>query len=119
MVLQFKNDSTGTPPCEINVGNGQYYLDGNGGAWHYNIGPAVTGTPIDIAVQVTFSSSVGGSSMSAWYNGSQTVNNAQPAGSGTLYSGQTSYLKTGIYRDTAISDAGTRYLDSLVIGTPA
>lgn len=119
VVTQFRNDSDGSPPCEIKVGHGQYYLDGNNGAWHNDIGPAVTGQPIDIAVRVTFSADPAASVMDAWYNGAQTVTGAHPKGAGTLYDGQSGYLKTGIYRSPAIGEAGTRYLNSLVIGTPA
>jgi polysaccharide lyase-like protein len=119
VVMQFKNDGTGSPPCEIKVGHGQYYLDGNNGSWHYDIGPAVTGQPIDIAVQITFTADPATSVLNAWYDGTQSVTDEHPAGAGTLYSGLSSYLKTGIYRDTAIGDDGTRYMTSLVIGTPA
>jgi hypothetical protein len=119
VVLQFKNDSTGSPPIEIKVGDGQYYLDGNSGAWRYDIGPAVTGRAIDVTVRVAFSTDPAQSWIDAWYNGTQTVTAAQPKGSGTLYSGQSSYLKAGIYRDTGISQAGTRYLLGMSVGTPA
>lgn len=119
VVLQFKNDGDGSPPCEIKVGHGQYYLDGNGGSWQQDIGPAVTGPPVDIAVRILFSSDPGTAVMDAWYNGEQTVSGAHPVDAGTLYPGLSSYLKTGIYRDPAIGEAGTRYLTRLMIGTPA
>ncbi|GHJ50602.1 hypothetical protein Cs7R123_79440 [Catellatospora sp. TT07R-123] len=118
VVMQFKNDSTGSPPIEIKIGHGKYALDGNNGAWSYDIGNAVTGVPITITVRVTFSANAGTAVMDAWYNGVQTVSGQHPKGAGTLYSGQNSYLKTGLYRSTAISQAGARYMKSLVIATP-
>lgn len=118
VVLQFKNDGDGSPPCEIKIGNGQYALDGNSGAWSHDIGPAVTGQRIDIAVRIVFSSDPAVASLDAWHNGTQTLTGAKPEGAGTLYSGLSSYLKTGIYRNSDIGEAGTRYLDSLTIGTP-
>ena len=119
IVMQFKNDGEGSPPCEIKVGNGQYTLDGNEGAWHHDIGPAVTGEPIDIAVRIVFSADPEVATMDAWHNGTQTLEGAKPEGAGTLYEGLGSYLKTGLYRDTSIGEAGTRFLDNLAIGTPA
>jgi len=119
VVMQFKNDADGSPPCEIKIGNGQYTLDGNSGAWHYDIGPAVTGEPHEIAVRVTFSEDPAKAVMDAWYDGEQTVEAAHPEGAGTLYPGQSSYLKTGIYRSPSISEAGTRHMTGLEIGTPA
>ena len=97
-ILQFKNDGEGSPPCEIKIGNGNYLLDGNSGAWAYDIGPAVTGEPIDIAVRIVFSADPDTAVMDAWHNGEQTVTGAKPEGAGTLYEGLSSYLKTGIYR---------------------
>lgn len=118
VVLQFKNDGEGSPPCEIKIGHGQYYLDGNGGAWHHDIGPATAGEPIDVAVRIVFSADPTASTMDAWHNGVQTLTGALPEGAGTLYEGLGSYLKTGLYRSTGISDTGTRFLTSLAIGTP-
>ncbi len=118
VIMQFKNASTGSPPVEIKIGHGKYFLDGNNGAWHYDIGDAVTGRPITITVRIKFSTNASVAVMDAWYNGNQTVFGQHPRGAGTLYSGQSSYLKTGIYRSTAISQAGTRYMKSLIIGTP-
>ncbi|AJE80471.1 hypothetical protein SLNWT_0095 [Streptomyces albus] len=119
VVMQFKNDGEGSPPCEIKVGNGVYALDGNSGGWHVDIGPAETGKPIDITVQITFSADPGKAVIDAWYAGEQTITGYHPDGAGTLYEGLSSYLKTGIYRDTSIGEAGTRFLTELVIGTPA
>ncbi|WP_165777538.1 heparin lyase I family protein [Amycolatopsis antarctica] len=119
IVLQFKNDGEGSPPCEIKIGHGVYALDGNSGAWSHDIGPAITGEPVDIAVRIIFSADPAVAAMDAWHNGTQTLTGAKPEGAGTLYEGLGSYLKTGLYRDSAISEAGTRYLDSLTIGTPA
>lgn len=118
VILQFKNDGEGSPPCEIKIGNGKYSLDGNSGGWSHDIGPATTGEPIDIAVQIVFSADPNVATIDAWHNGTQTVTAAKPQGAGTLYEGTSSYIKTGIYRDSAIEGAGTRFLDTLTIGTP-
>ncbi|MEH1163888.1 FG-GAP-like repeat-containing protein [Micromonospora sp. CPCC 205539] len=118
VVMQFKNNSTGSPPIEIKIGHGKYYLDGNNGAWSYDIGDAVVGQATTITVRVKFSTNASVATMDAWHNGTQTVFGEHPRGAGTLYSGQSSYLKTGLYRSTGISQAGARYLKSLIIGTP-
>ncbi|NKI42169.1 heparin lyase I family protein [Streptomyces physcomitrii] len=119
VVLQFKNEGTGSPPCEIKIGGGQYLLDGDSGGWHHEIGPAVTGQPVDIAVRITFSEDPAKSAIDAWYNGEQTLSGVFPEGAGTLYPGLSSYLKTGLYRSPGIQEAGTRHLTRLLIGTPA
>ncbi|WP_367124395.1 heparin lyase I family protein [Streptomyces phytohabitans] len=119
VVMQFKNEGEGSPPCEIKIGNGVYALDGDSGGWHVDIGPAETGRPIDITVRITFSADPATAVIDAWYGEEQTVTAYHPEGAGTLYDGLTSYLKTGLYRDPSIGEAGTRLLSSLVIGTPA
>ncbi|MEV0459965.1 FG-GAP-like repeat-containing protein [Catellatospora methionotrophica] len=118
VVLQFKNASTGSPPVEIKIGHGKYYLDGNNGAWHYDIGDAVGGRSTTITVRIKFSVNAATAVVDAWHNGNQTVFGQHPKGAGTLYAGQSSYLKTGLYRSTAIGQAGERFMKSMIIGTP-
>jgi hypothetical protein len=49
-------------------------------------------------------------------NGDQVISDYHPKG-GTLYPDEVSYLKTGLYRSSDISDEGTVYYDDFVIAS--
>jgi hypothetical protein len=114
VITQFKNDGEGTPPLELKVQNGKFVLDGDGGAFSKVVGDATPGQWTHLALQVKFSSSDG--TVSAWQDGVQKIADFAPP-SGTMYAGKDSYVKTGIYRDTSIEQAGKLSFGSWAIGT--
>ncbi|MCD2192089.1 polysaccharide lyase [Actinomycetospora endophytica] len=123
VVAQWKNFGDGSPPIEVKVGNGQFVLDGGAGGHHpaqnyftQPIGAAQPGQQTDIVVHITFSSDPGQATADVWENGQQKITNFHPA-NGTLYEGEQSYLKTGIYRDSAIAQSATLFLDDARVGS--
>jgi hypothetical protein len=123
VLAQWKNFGDGSPPVEVKVGNGQYILDGGAGGRHPRqtyftqpIGTARPGEQTDIVVHVKFSSDPGQAVVDVWQNGQQRIANYHPSG-GTLYDGEKSYLKTGIYRDTGIAESANLFLDDARIGS--
>jgi hypothetical protein len=114
VITQFKNDGTGTPPLELKVQDGKFLVDGDGGGFSREVGPATPGQWTHIVLKVKFSSSDG--TVSAWQDGVQRFADFAPP-SGTLYEGKDSYVKTGIYRDTSIGQAGKLSFGSWAIGT--
>ncbi|WP_157647574.1 heparin lyase I family protein [Actinomycetospora chiangmaiensis] len=114
VITQFKNDGTGTPPLELKVQDGKFLIDGDGGGFSKEVGAATPGQWTHIVLKVKFSSSHG--TVSAWQDGVQRFADYAPP-SGTLYAGKDSYVKTGIYRDTSIGQAGKLSFGSWAIGT--
>ncbi len=114
VITQFKNNGTGSPPLEVKVQDGQFVLDGGSGAFHETIGRAVPGQWTHLVLKVKFSSTDG--RVSAWQDGRQTITDYKPP-TGTLYDGLASYLKIGIYRNTAIDQPGRLSFGSYAIGT--
>ena len=117
VITQWKNAGTGSPPLSVKVGKGQFLLDGGfdrGSPFQVPMGTAVPGRTQKVVVHVVFAD--GGGSVDTWVDGKQTLTGFRPP-AGTLYSGLTSYLKTGIYRNTAIGQPGTLYFDDWRIAT--
>jgi hypothetical protein len=114
VITQFKNDGEGTPPLELKVQNGKFVVDGDGGKFSKVVGDATPGQWTHLVLGVKFSSSDG--TVSAWQDGVQKIADYAPP-SGTMYAGKDSYVKTGIYRDTGIGQAGKLSFGSWAIGT--
>jgi hypothetical protein len=114
VITQFKNDGTGSPPLELKVQDGKFLLDGDSGGFSQVVGDAKPGQWTHLVLKVKFSSSNG--TVSAWQDGVQKLADFAPP-SGTMYAGKDSYVKTGIYRDTAIGQAGKLAFGSWAIGT--
>lgn len=117
VITQWKNEGTGSPPLSVKVGDGQFQLDGGfdrGAPFEIPMGPATPGVAHDVVVHVRFAG--GGGSVDTWVDGRQAIKGFRPP-AGTLYAGTTSYLKTGIYRSTAIAQPGTLFFDDWRIGT--
>lgn len=108
VITQWKNDSPGSAPVDLRVKNGQLVLHGGHGhpsgpsTFTRNLGPAPVGRWSDVVVRVRFSANPEEGSISAWQDGQQEVGCYHPPG-GTLYPGQTSYLKTGLAREPMIT----------------
>lgn len=116
VLAQWKNDGDGSPPIEVKIDHGQFMLDGGAGGddpgesyFSVPIGPAVPGRQTDVVLHVRFSTDPTKAQVDVWLNGQKRVDGFRPPG-GTRYQDQDSYLKTGIYRDTAINQAATLYL---------
>ncbi|MFC5065235.1 heparin lyase I family protein [Actinomycetospora atypica] len=114
VITQFKNDGTGSPPLELKVQDGKFLIDGDSGGFSQVVGDATPGQWTHLVLKVRFSSSDG--TVSAWQDGVQKIADYAPP-SGTLYSGKDSYVKTGIYRDPSIGQAGKLAFGSWAIGT--
>jgi hypothetical protein len=114
VITQFKNDGTGSPPLELKVQDGKFLIDGNSGGFSQVVGDATPGRWTHLALRVKFSASDG--SVSAWQDGVQKIADYAPP-SGTMYAGKSSYVKTGIYRDPSIGQAGKLSFGSWAIGT--
>jgi hypothetical protein len=108
VITQWKNDSPGSAPVDLRVWNGQLVLHGGHGhpsgptTFTRNLGPAPVGRWADVVVRVRFSANPDEGSVSAWQDGEQEVGCYHPPG-GTLYPGQSSYLKTGLAREPTIT----------------
>jgi hypothetical protein len=108
VITQWKNDSPGSAPVDLRVWNGQLVLHGGHGhpsgpsTFTRSLGPAPVGRWSDVVVRVRFSANPDEGSVSAWQDGEQEVGCYHPPG-GTLYPGQTSYLKTGLAREPTIT----------------
>jgi hypothetical protein len=114
VITQFKNDGTGSPPLELKVQDGKFLIDGNSGGFSQVVGDATPGQWTHLVLRVKFSASDG--SVSAWQDGVQKIADYAPP-SGTMYAGKSSYVKTGIYRDPSIGQAGKLSFGSWAIGT--
>ncbi len=114
VITQFKNDGTGSPPLELKVQDGKFLIDGDSGGFSQVVGDATPGQWTHLVLKVRFSSSNG--TVSAWQDGVQKIADYAPP-SGTMYSGKSSYVKTGIYRDPSIGQAGKLSFGSWAIGT--
>ena len=108
VITQWKNDSPGSAPVDLRVWNGRLILHGGHGhpsgphTFTKDLGPAPVGRWSDVVVRVRFSANPRKGSISAWQDGEQQVRSYRPPG-GTLYPGQSSYLKTGLAREPAIT----------------
>jgi hypothetical protein len=124
---QWKNAGIGSPPLELKVSGGMWYLDGGYG-WPGNtnaVRPRLDSRLLGRArlnvwdrwtVHIKFSSRSSTAAVSVRRNGTVVVPGWRPRG-GTLYPGLTSYLKIGYYRDPSINTLGTGYQDRLKVGT--
>jgi hypothetical protein len=62
-----------------------------------------------VVLHIHFSTDPAKAQADAWMNGQKRIDAFRPPG-GTRYSNDDSYLKTGIYRDTAIDQTAVLYL---------
>jgi hypothetical protein len=126
VVTQFKQNFDGSPPLSLNVEDDQYKIEGGygypGGSRLFvrPVGAAVTGEWVDWVMHVRFSANPAVGFVEAWRDGELVLPRMSPPG-GTLYPGSGSrggsYVKTGPYRDQAMTEPGTLYLDDWRIGT--
>ncbi|HEY2222516.1 heparin lyase I family protein [Actinomycetospora sp.] len=121
LITQFKNEGEGSPPLELRIGKGNFILSGGadapGGSKNFDqtIAPAVAGKVTTLVLHVKFSSKSSVGLVDAWVNGQQKVTGFHPP-AGTLYSGDYSYWKLGLYRDTSIDEPATYELSDARLG---
>jgi hypothetical protein len=121
LITQFKNEGTGSPPLELRIGKGNFILSGGadapGGSKNFDktIAPAVVGKVTTLVLHVKFSSNSSTGVVDAWVDGQQKVSGYHPA-AGTLYRGDYSYWKLGLYRDRSISKPATYELSDARLG---
>ncbi|MEJ2870866.1 polysaccharide lyase [Actinomycetospora sp. OC33-EN08] len=121
LITQFKNEGTGSPPLELRIGNGNFVLSGGFGhpsgskSFDKVIAPAAVGKVTTLVLHVKFSSTSSKSVVDAWVDGQQKVTGFRPPG-GTLYPGDYSYWKLGLYRDTGIGKTSTYELSDAKLG---
>ena len=106
LIMQFKQPGEGSPPLAVEVGGGQLRLANHGG--NQKNFCAVTGGSFSFRLRITF-----GGTVDAWCGDRQTLRDYRTPASNVDGS---AYLKTGIYRDQSITQAGTLFLDDLLIG---
>lgn len=126
LITQFKQDFDGSPPLGLYVEEGRYKVEGGYGypagplPFTIPLGPVATGTWTDWVWHVKFSSAPDVGYVEVWQDGALVLPHYAPL-SGTLYPGTGdragSYVKTGPYRDPAVTTPETMYLDSWRIGT--
>ncbi|HEY2222352.1 polysaccharide lyase [Actinomycetospora sp.] len=121
LATQWKNDGDGSPPLELRVERGRFVLGGGyarpGGSalFSTDIAPVVTGRAVDIVAGIRFSSDPAKGRVDVWIDGQQKLTDYRPPG-GTLYPGQSSYWKVGLYRDTANTTSATADLTGAALG---
>ncbi|NMO93309.1 polysaccharide lyase [Actinomycetospora sp. TBRC 11914] len=121
LITQFKNEGEGSPPLELRIGKGNFILSGGadapGGSKNFDktIAPAVVGKVTTLVLHVKFSSKSSVGLVDAWVDGQQKVTGFHPP-AGTLYSGDYSYWKLGLYRDTSIGQTATYELSDARLG---
>lgn len=121
-IAQCKNSSTGSPPLELMVGNKggatnaiyvQWHSSGGSETGTAVLGAATTGVQHCVVLGVQFSTS-SSATVSGWLDGKPVFTNVSHGP--TLYSGQTSYGKCGIYRDAAVNQAAEIVFHSVAQG---
>ncbi len=121
LITQFKNEGEGSPPLELRIGKGNFILSGGadapGGSKNFDktIAPAVVGKVTTLVLHVKFSSKSATGLVDVWVDGQQKVTGFHPP-AGTLYSGDYSYWKLGLYRDTGIDQTATYELSDARLG---
>ncbi|HEY0093847.1 MAG TPA: polysaccharide lyase, partial [Archangium sp.] len=102
----------GSPPVEFYVNGETIYLRVNGTTVVWST-PLVRGQWQDFVFHVKWSSKSGVGFVELYLNGQLVLPKRSAA---TLYSGQTNYLKVGLYRNSTIAPVGVVYHDGWIQG---
>ena len=123
VLAQWKNAGTGSPPLELKLLNDKWHLDGgwNGGSCADKVsdqqtawtGTAARGRWTNFVLGVKFQEGYAGW-VELWQDGKQVLSRKAWR---TLYSGCTSYLKLGLYRDPSLGTRDIVYHDNWKMGT--
>jgi hypothetical protein len=103
---------SGSPPVEFYVNGETIYLRVNGSTVVWST-PLVRGQWQDFIFHVKWSSNPGVGFVELYRNGQLVLPKRNAA---TLYSGQTNYLKVGLYRNSTIAPVGVVYHDGWIQG---
>lgn len=108
-VAQLKNSGTGSPPLEVMVGKGgrtylQWHNAGGSETGTEYLGSASTNAKHSVVLKVPFTTS-STAPVSGWYDGAAAFTDVSHGP--TMYPGQGSYGKAGLYRSNAIGVAAT------------
>ncbi len=101
----------GSPPVEFDVLGERIQLAHNGGTVLWST-PLVRNQWHDFVVHVYWSSTAG--YVDLYYDGSKVLDHQATQ---TLYPGEYTYLKQGLYRNATITQVGVVYHDGMVMGT--
>lgn len=101
----------GSPPVEFDVVGERIQLAHDGGTILWST-PLVRGVWHDFVIHVYWSSNNG--SIDLYYDGQQVLDRKATQ---TLYPGEYTYLKQGLYRNASITQVGVVYHDGMVMGT--
>jgi hypothetical protein len=104
--------SSGSPPVEFYVNGETIYLRLRGSDVVWTT-PLVRGQWLDFVFHVKWSSKSSTGFVELYYRGNLVLPKLYGA---TLYSGQTNYLKVGLYRNSTIAPVGVVYHDAWVQG---
>lgn len=114
IVMQWHGDH-GSPPLAIDLSKGTVDIGGDGvDAPRKTIGPIRRGEWVNYVMHVRFSQQADKGFVEAWENGHQSVQKASRA----TMTGDTNYLKMGIYRDATRSGRVVIDFDNLRISGP-
>ena len=114
LVLQWhQRANTGSPPIALEAGRGRLRL-ANVGADQQDVGALGPNDTIDVVLHIHFSRNPGAAVIDVWRDGVPKVTNHHPP-RGTLLDGG-AYLKAGLYRDPAITQASSMTMTRLVVG---
>lgn len=115
---QWKNDGSGSPPVQLAVGNGNFYMQGHDASgnvtWNKTLQAAKTGTYYSFVIGIRFGTSTSTGAVTAWIDGTQVLPSTTLQ---TAYSGVQQYWKMGLYRDSAITTGSTIVFDRVCYGT--
>ena len=114
LVLQWhQRANTGSPPIALEAGRGRLRL-ANVGADQQDVGPLGPDDTLDVVLHIHFSRNPAAAVIDVWRDGVPKVTNYHPP-RGTLLDGG-DYLKIGLYRDPAITQASSMTTTRLVVG---
>ena len=114
LVLQWhQRANTGSPPIALEAGQGRLRL-ANVGADQQDVGPLGPDDTLDVVLHIHFSRNPAAAVIDVWRDGVPKVTDYHPP-RGTLLDGG-DYLKIGLYRDPAITQASSMTTTRLVVG---
>ena len=114
VILQWHHTGdSGSPPIALEVRQGRLMLASEGENLQ-DLGPVRGGDRLDVSMRVAFSQDPARSSVDVWRDGRQVLDGYSPP-NGTMLD-QGNYLKLGLYRATAIDEAGRLWVDDLRVG---
>ena len=114
LVLQWhQRADDGSPPIALQAGNGRLRL-ANVGTDQQDLGPIGPNDTLDVVLHIHFSRNPAAAQVDIWRDGMPKLTNYHPP-RGTLLDGG-DYMKIGLYRDPAITQASSMTTTRLVVG---